>query len=479
MNKLVKGGALYFIKQIILMVLPLVTVTYVSRTLTVDNIGISNYSNSLMTYFILIAIFGINTYGLRELSKVKDSKEKSNNIISEMITLNLFTTISAYIFLFILVMSVPYFYELRKYILIASGQIFFYAFSWEWILASKEEYGIISLINVASYIFVTLLTLLFVKNDNDVYLYIFLTYLGNILNSIINFIFLKCKYQMHFKLKRFKMSRFKSIWVIFSNTVLQTIYVNIDTLMIGIMLNQYQVGLYSASVKIYTILKTVFSTPITVCISRCAYYFNSDKNKYNELINSIIGGLLVVVLPCIVGVIYYAKDILYLIYSDKYLMSASSLQILSIVFVISLTNILINSLILIPQNKENLLCKLSFVSSFFNVGLNYFIIPIFGINGASLTTLMSEFIILIFTFKYLIEIIDKKSIHAVLVDSLMGMVIVFITVIFVKIFFGTGIYCIFISVFFGSIIYLIILALRKNFYFIKIYSLLRKRIIKM
>ncbi|WP_318531731.1 oligosaccharide flippase family protein [Limosilactobacillus reuteri] len=55
---------------------PLITFPYVSRILNVSGLGKYNFSNSIVSYFLLIAGLGINTYAIREGAKFRDDRKK-------------------------------------------------------------------------------------------------------------------------------------------------------------------------------------------------------------------------------------------------------------------------------------------------------------------------------------------------------------------------------------------------------------------
>lgn len=63
------------LKTILSVIFPLITYPYAARVLQVENMGKVNFSNSVVSYFVLIAGLGIATYAIREGARVRDSKE--------------------------------------------------------------------------------------------------------------------------------------------------------------------------------------------------------------------------------------------------------------------------------------------------------------------------------------------------------------------------------------------------------------------
>lgn len=56
-------------------VFPLLTYPYVSRVLGVEKIGLCNFVDSIINYFILFSMMGINIVGIREIAKKKNDQE--------------------------------------------------------------------------------------------------------------------------------------------------------------------------------------------------------------------------------------------------------------------------------------------------------------------------------------------------------------------------------------------------------------------
>ena len=85
------------IYQILLVILPLITAPYISRTLGANAVGVYSYTNSVAYYFILIAMLGISNYGNRTIASVRDNKEKLNEKFSSIYTLQFILFIIAII----------------------------------------------------------------------------------------------------------------------------------------------------------------------------------------------------------------------------------------------------------------------------------------------------------------------------------------------------------------------------------------------
>ena len=73
-------------------IFPLITYPYVSRVLGVTNIGICNFVDSIINYFVLFSMMGVTIAGIREVARNKGDKEELNRVFSALFWLNTITT---------------------------------------------------------------------------------------------------------------------------------------------------------------------------------------------------------------------------------------------------------------------------------------------------------------------------------------------------------------------------------------------------
>ena len=90
--------------QILLVILPLITAPYISRTLGATSVGVYSYTYSVAYYFLMIAMLGIGNHGNRSIAAVRDDREKLNKTFSSIYLLQI-TTFSIAIFAYIIYYS--------------------------------------------------------------------------------------------------------------------------------------------------------------------------------------------------------------------------------------------------------------------------------------------------------------------------------------------------------------------------------------
>lgn len=86
---------------------PLLTFPYVSRVLTPIGTGKVAFASSLVSYFSIVAAFGIADYGVRAVAQVRDNKEKLSKVIHELFLINLFLMLFVLFLYFLCIYFVP------------------------------------------------------------------------------------------------------------------------------------------------------------------------------------------------------------------------------------------------------------------------------------------------------------------------------------------------------------------------------------
>ena len=89
-------------------IFPLITYPYVSRVLGVTNLGICNYVDSIIQYFILFSTLGIVSFGVREIARYSNDFEKCSRTFSNLFAINLFLTVIAACVLVAMTLFVPH-----------------------------------------------------------------------------------------------------------------------------------------------------------------------------------------------------------------------------------------------------------------------------------------------------------------------------------------------------------------------------------
>lgn len=386
-------------QKLLSIIFPLITFPYITRVLQVETVGKINFVTSVISYFILIAGLGINNYAIREGASIRNDKKKIEQFSSEIFTINIISTIFAYAILLITYFFWGKLHDYTLLIIIQSFSIIGGTIGINWLYSIYEDYVYITIRTLIFQIMSLVLMFLLVKEQHDYYLYTSIVVLANVGSNIFNLIhsrkYLKLKVTKDINLKK----HLKPILIIFASTIAITIYVNSDITILGWLCDDYTVGIYSVSVKVYSILKQVIASIIIVALPRMSSLFKKGEIiEYKENVNTFFNVLFTITLPSAIGIFVIADYIVRIIAGPDYLQATTSLKILSISLIFSVFSSFVTYAMILPCKNEKVQLKATIISAIENLVLNILLVPIFKENAAAFTTLIAELIVFIIEF---------------------------------------------------------------------------------
>ena len=392
------------IKTLMSVLFPLITFPYASRVLGASGIGKVNYATSIISYFSMFAALGITTYAVREGARIRDDKEKFSKFAKEMLNINLFTTVLAYAALLIF-LCLPILKNYKLLLVILSGTIVFTTIGMEWLFIIREEYAYITKRAVLFQFVSLILLFLLVRSKDDYGWYAALTVISSGGSAVLNLVYSRKLVNWRQKSVMEYKKHLKPILLIFGTSVASSIYMTMDTTMLGAMNGDTATGIYTAAVKINTVISTLIGTISSTILPRVSYYIgNGLKEEYKKLMKASMDVLMMIAMPVSIGMMC-TSDILILIFSGaEFLPGSFAAKILSAKVVVGAVNRVLAYQICIPykQDKEVLISTSG--GAVFNLIANALLIPIWGVNGAAIATLFSEIVVVLiltmYTYKY-------------------------------------------------------------------------------
>ena len=372
-------------------VFPLITYSYVARILLKEGTGQVAFVQSVLAYFSYIASLGIVGYGTRECAKVQDDREKLSVLSQELLTINLISTAIAYVALIIAIFLIPKFKTYSSLFLVMSLNMILQTIGMEWLYKALEKYTYITIRSIIFKIISVFLTFFLVKTKEDVVLYGFITIFTTSASNVFNFINIR-KYIDFGRISFHNLRRHLSpIMVFFMSTVIISIYGHFDSIILGFMKGDGEVGIYNAALKMKTIVLSVSTAITSVLIPRMSVYFETGKLKQvQDLLRKSLRVSMLVLLPLSIFVMLNSENVLLFVCGSDFLEAKNTLVILmSCCIVLSITNIFGNQM-LIPMGREKRYSQSVFYGMWINLILNTILIPRYASAGAAFATLSTE-----------------------------------------------------------------------------------------
>lgn len=409
---------------------PLITFPYISRVIMAEGIGQVQFFTSIINYIVLFSSIGIPMYGIREIARVRDNKEELQRTTVEIVALNLILTFLGYIAVLIICASVSKVQTNIPLFLLLSSSILLTTIGCPWFYSGIEDFKYIAIRGIVVKILAVAILFATVHDQTDLLWYGLYTVLGSIGNNILNFYRLK----KHINLKealRYKLNiwrHLKPAVAIFAFNLVTSIYLNLDTVMLGFIRGNTAVGYYTAATRLSHLLLTIVTSLGAVLLPRASNLIKNNKmEEFAALSKKAFNFNLIMGFPICFGLIIVAPQLIRLFSGPTFLPAILTLQLISpIIIAIGMSN-LIGLQVLYPLGKINLVTISTCTGAAINFILNCMLIPRYAQNGAAIATAAAEISVvltqLIIARNYVpFKPIDKDSAKYLIGSIFMGIV---------------------------------------------------------
>lgn len=371
-------------------IFPLITYPYVSRVLGVANIGVCNFIDSIINYFLILSALGMGTVGIREIARNKGNKANLQRTFSQLFTINTISTTIALVVVLIAMHTVPKLQENYELMWIGVLKLVFNYLLIEWFFKGLEDFKYVTNRTIFVRCLYVLSVFIFVRTTNDVSTYYFLTSATIIVNAIINLIYARrfIKFKLCFSSLK---ALTKSVCTLGVYNILTSLYTTFNVAYLGFVSSETQVGYYTTSTKIHTIILMAFTAVTGVMMPRIASILAEKRyDEYKRLIKKSIFILLLFAIPSVIAIEFFAPTIINIIAGSGYSGSIIPLRIIApLVLIIGVEQVLITQS-LMPMRKDKAVLINSIVGAILGISANFILVPSFASVGSAIAWLLSE-----------------------------------------------------------------------------------------
>lgn len=410
-KSLKKNAALNMIKTIMGLIFPLITFPYASRVLQPTGLGKVNFAHSIISYFSMLAALGINTYAVREAAKLREDKTALTRFVKEIITINMISTIVAYVLLTISILFIPYFSDYKTLLVVCSGTILFTTLGMDWLYTALEEFSYITIRSILFQLLSMVLLFVFVHKQEDYLKYAAIGVISSVGSNICNFVHVRKYISIKQKVEKTIRPHLKPIFTLFAMSIAVSIYTALDTTMLGFIAGDEQVGFYTAATRINKIVISVITAASAVLLPRLSYYISHHENEqFYNLSAKALNLIILLSLPCSVGLSLVARPVVLLLSGNSYEPAILVMQVMNpIIIAISLSG-LIGIQIFMPLGKEKITLLSVILGAVINFTMNLFLIKKYGAFGAGVATICAETSVTIFQLFFARKYFNWKKI---------------------------------------------------------------------
>lgn len=387
---------------------PLLTYPYVSRVLGVSNIGICNFVDSIINYFILFSMMGIGAVGMREISQHRDDRQEMSRHFSGLLTLNLLTTALAAIILVTVILVVPSLSPYSDLLYIGVCKLFFNFFLIEWFYAGVEDFKYITIRSIIVRTIYVLLVFILIKQPEDYKLYYFLTVSTYFLNGVINIFY--CRRYVRPTLKNIHIRPYlKTFLTIGLYMLITNVYTSLNVTWLGFATDTKEVGEYTTATKLYTIILALFTALTNVVYPRVTYlHAKGQEAEFWEKIGKAVSIVFVVSIPLAGFLAVFHSNMIHLLAGDGYEGAYIPFLIISpLILIIGYEQVLVIQ-ILMAMKQDKQITLNSIIGASVTIILNLLIVGKLGAIGTSLTWVLTELVITLLSLKTIYQLTSYR-----------------------------------------------------------------------
>lgn len=399
-KSLFKNSIYKALLSIVNIAIPIIIGPYITKLLNVDLYGAYNKVYAEFQIFLIFATFGIYTFGVREISKIRNDEKKVASLFTNLFVIGIITNLLVGI-IYVVYALISSNGITTKIYMVFIIQIVANIFYIEFLNEALENYKFITIKTLFVKIIYFVLLLMFVKKPDDIIIYAVVISFIVFLNNIISYIYIKRKIKFNFKNLKI-LQYIKPLFLVLVLTNVEILYGQLDRIMLGKFVSDVAVTEYYIPYYLISMLASIPYAVINVSIPRLSYIVRTEGlESYKKTLKTSISSLFFIIVPMCFGVAVLSKEVVFLYAGDKYPNISNTLILACIIrIIISIESVLTN-LVLYVNDKEKIIVKLSFLYGIANLIMNSLLV-IFNVLtpfNAMLTTGIAE--IALITTQYL------------------------------------------------------------------------------
>ena len=384
-------------------ILPLLTIPYLVRILGPEYFGLLAFATATIMYFTMITDYGFNLSATRQISIIRDDKDKVTEIFSAVMMIKTALMVVSFGLMALLVFSFEKFSQHWEVYFVTFGIVIGQVLFPVWLFQGMERMKYITYLNIGSKAFFTVCVFIFVQEQADYLLVPLITSMGFIVAAVCSLYLVKKEFDVSFKWQTSVTLKFQLLegWHVFFSTMAISLYTISATFILGLFTNNTVVGYFAAADKLVQAVKGLYAPVSQAIYPLIGNKINEDKQTglvFIKKITRIVGaGMFVVSVMLFV----LADPIVNLMLGQQYQQSVLLLQIMAFLpWIIALNNIYG------IQTMLNLGYKQAFsyilvAAAILGVGLSLIFVPIYEGLGTDITILLVEIFVTVVMYLYL------------------------------------------------------------------------------
>lgn len=402
--------------QIANYIFPLISVPIISRIIGPEKFGVINYAGAFIGYFNMLIAYGFDFTATRKITRDPDNLRLRCQVFSEVLQAqSLLLIVSAFLFLLCLNFVPPLSAD-KKVAIFSSFICISTLFTQNWIFQALHDLHKVAVLNFVGKFGFTVAVILLIRQPKD---YIWQPLLLSMIQIIISIICFGWAYK-RYKLKFIRVplgQTFRLIWeerIVFFSSVVISFYTTTNTVMLGLMRDEREVGFFVAAQRIIAVATSVINVPFTQSLyPYVGNAFGKGKEVGIQIVQKILPGLILVTSTATLCMFLFGPLVLHIFYGKAFAPSTPAFLIMAFVPMIVAIASVFAILVMLNLRMDKHLLRIYTIGGIIGLFLNFVMTYYFGYIGTALNWLVIELGITISMYFALaangINVIDNKQ----------------------------------------------------------------------
>lgn len=476
-TSMLKNSFFNVLKNVLTLLFPILTFSYASRILMPEGMGQIDFSKSLMSILIMISMLGMRHYGTRECARVRNNKEQLSKTFKELLLINFVTTLIAYLVLLFIFLFFEKAQEYKLIVMIYSLLIMLNTIGVEWLYTALEDFKYIALRTCGVQVVSLILMLIFVRDEDDVWIYAVIQVLSSGGSYIFGFFhsrkFVDYKQKCKLEIKK----HIKPMMLLFMTGAFIEIYVSLDSVMLGSMTSDRYVGYYSSAYKVSSALCSIILAILQVMVPRISYY--AEHGLIDELKSTMkkaFSFTLMLDIPISIGAFMLSDYLVIILSGTDFIAATSASKVLALRMLVGPINFLLIYNLFVPIKKDIYAVIVTSAAAITDIVVNLLLIPKMNHTGAAVSTVAAEVVIFIIGMILSRKLIDFSEPFKKIWQYIIAAVPIVPICYFLSLIDINDIVYVLLSVAISAAVYFTILLAMKNELIFEFWSIVKRKI---
>lgn len=382
-----------------------ITFAYTAHIFGAERIGLVNFVDNTVGYFLLFATMGIGLLGVREIAAVRHNERERSRVFANVLGLNLAFTAVTLILYVVAVASIPRLSAHPEMFFIGGAKIIFTALVVEWFFSGMENFRYITLRSIAVRVLYVLAVLIFIRNRDQYILFFALTVASVVINALINIAYVRRFVSPRWR-DLFDMRYTRSNLTLGIYSIMTSMYLTFNVVYLGFVAGDTEVGYYTTAFKLNTVMLGLFSAFTNVMMPRMsALVAAGEKEEFQVMINKSFSAVATFSVPLVLCSMVMAPQIIQLLAGGDFAGAILPMRIILPAVIMAGVAQVLAIQIIMPLKHDRILLLASGIGATVAIAINIFFVPQLESVGSAIVLLSAETVV---TGTYIVYVTRRK-----------------------------------------------------------------------